>query len=101
MTRGFLMLKQSCVPSTLVSMAMTVALCSAQTVTSAHSGTLHYFDGDVSIDGVAVQAKVARFSEIKEQSVLSTGLGRAEVLLTPGVFLRVGENTSIRMLDNR
>lgn len=82
-------------------MAMAVSVCSAQNVTSAHSGTLHYFDGDVAIDGVAVQAQVARFSEIKEQSVLSTKRGRAEVLLTPGVFLRIGENSSIQMLDNR
>jgi hypothetical protein len=82
-------------------MAIAVSLCSAQSVTSAHSGTLHYFDGDVSIDGAAVQAKAGRFSEVKEQSVLRTGQGRAEVLLTPGVFLRVGENSAIRMLDNR
>jgi hypothetical protein len=81
--------------------AITVSVCSAQSVTSAHSGTLHYFDGDVSIDGATVQAQVGRFSEIKEQSVLRTGQGRAEVLLTPGVFLRVGENSAIRMLDNR
>jgi hypothetical protein len=95
------MFKPSRVSSAMVLMAMTAAVCSAQSVTSAHSGTLHYFEGDVSIDGAAVQAKVARFSEIKEQSVLSTGLGRAEVLLTPGVFLRIGENSAIKMLDNR
>jgi len=72
-----------------------------QSVVSAHSGTLHYFDGDVSIDGQKVQSKVGKFSEIKDNSVLSTGLGRAEVLLTPGVFLRLGENSSMKMLDNR
>jgi hypothetical protein len=70
-------------------------------VTSAHSGTLHYFEGDVSIDGVQAQSKVGRFTEMKEQQVLRTAQGRAEVLLTPGVFLRVGENTSIKLLDNR
>jgi hypothetical protein len=80
---------------------MAVSVSSAQSVTSAHSGTLHYFDGDVSIDGAAVQAQVGRFSEIKEQSVLRTRQGRAEVLLTPGVFLRIGENSAIKMLDNR
>jgi len=95
------MFKQSSISSALVLMAMTAAISSAQSVTSAHSGTLHYFEGDISIDGTPVQSKVARFSDIKEQSVLSTGLGRAEVLLTPGVFLRVGENSSIKMLDNR
>jgi len=93
--------KQSRISSAVVLMAVTAAVCSAQSVTSAHSGTLHYFEGDVSIDGAAVQSKVGRFSEIKEQSVLRTTQGRAEVLLTPGVFLRVGENSAIKMLDNR
>src|SRR5438270_181193 len=79
----------------------TAAFSNAQSVVSAHSGTLHYFDGAVSIDGAKVESKVGKFSEIKEKSVLSTGQGRAEILLTPGVFLRVGENTEIKMLDNR
>jgi hypothetical protein len=97
----FFMPKYSRIGSTVVLMAMTAAAGSAQSVTSAHSGTLHYFDGDVSIDGTPVESRVGRFSEIKEQSVLRTAQGRAEVLLTPGVFLRVGENTAIKMLDNR
>jgi hypothetical protein len=87
--------------SVVTLLAMTGAICSAQSVVSAHSGTLHYFEGDVSIDGTPVHTQKARFQEIKEQSVLRTGLGRAEVLLTPGVFLRVGENSSIKVLDNR
>ena len=31
----------------------------------------------------------------------SEGEGRAEVLVTPGTVLRVGENTSIKMITNR
>jgi len=93
--------KQSRISSTVVLIAVTAAVCSAQSVTSSHSGTLHYFEGDVSIDATAVQSKVGRFSEIKEQSVLRTAQGRAEVLLTPGVFLRIGENSAVKMLDNR
>jgi hypothetical protein len=77
------------------------ALCSAQNIAPAHSGTIHYFDGDVTVDGVKLESKVARFDELKEKSVLHTSLGRAEILLTPGVFLRVAENSSVRMLDNR
>ena len=53
------------------------------------------------MDGARIEPKAGRFSEIKEQGVLCTAQGRAEVLLTPGVFLRVGENSAIRMLDNR
>ncbi len=81
--------------------AIFAGVCAAQSITSARSGTLHYFQGDVSIDGVKVQSKAAVFPQIKDQGVLSTGMGRAEMLLTPGVFLRVGENSSVRMLDTR
>jgi len=79
----------------------TAAVCVAQNVAPSHSGTVHYFEGDVQVDGTKLVSQVARFSELKEQSVLHTGLGRAEILLTPGVILRVGENTTVRMLDNR
>jgi hypothetical protein len=99
--KGFPMHTQRLLTSATVLMAMTAAIASAQSITSAHSGLLHYFDGSVSIDGKPVEYKVGKFSEIKENSVLSTGQGRAEILLTPGVYLRVGENTSIKMLDNR
>jgi hypothetical protein len=77
------------------------ALCSAQSVISAHSGTVHYLEGDVSIEGVPLQAKAGKFPEVKEREVLRTGQGRAEVLLTPGVFMRIAENSSIQMIDNR
>lgn len=77
------------------------ALCSAQNIAPSHSGTVNYFEGDVTVDGVKLVSQVARFSEVKEQSVLHTGLGRAEIILTPGVLLRVAENSSVRMLDNR
>jgi hypothetical protein len=95
------MFKQHLVSSAVVAIAMAGAVCSAQTVTSARSGTLHYFEGDVAIDGTPVQAKFGKFPEIKEQGVLTTKMGRAEVLLTPGVFLRIGENSSVKMIDTR
>ncbi len=95
------MLKAGRTSFALGMLVATAGFTQAQMVTSAHSGTLHYFDGAVAIDGNPVKAEVAKFPEIKEQSVLSTTQGRAEVLLTPGVFLRIGENSSIKMLDNR
>jgi hypothetical protein len=87
--------------SAAVLISMTAAVCSAQGITSAHSGLLHYLEGNVAVDGQPVESKVGKFTEIKENSVLTTTQGRAEILLTPGVYLRVGENTSIKMLDNR
>ncbi len=80
---------------------MTAAGAQAQNVISAHSGTLHYAEGVVMIDGTVVEQKAAKFSQIKENGILSTAMGRAEILLTPGVFLRVGEHSSVKLLDNR
>jgi hypothetical protein len=87
--------------SAAVLISITAAVCSAQSVTSARSGLLHYFEGNVAIDGNTLESKVGKFTEIKENSILKTTQGRAEILLTPGVSLRVGENTEIKMLDNR
>ena len=72
----------------------------AQSVISAHSGVIQYVEGDVTIDGAAVHPKFAQFPDVKSGQVLATEEGRTEVLLTPGVFLRVGENSSVRMLSN-
>jgi hypothetical protein len=95
------MYTQRCLAAAAIFVMTTATVSFAQSVTSAHSGTLHYFEGAVSIDGTPVESKVGKFSEVKEKSVLRTGEGRAEILLTPGVFLRVAENSAIRMLDNR
>jgi len=73
----------------------------AQSIISAKSGTLHYSDGEVSIDDKVVEQKPGKFPQLQDNAVLRTSLGRAEILLTPGVFLRVGEKSAIRMLDTR
>jgi hypothetical protein len=86
--------------STILLAAAAVA-APAQMVVSAHSGTVHYSEGAVSIDGAPVKSQPGHFDQMKEQSVLRTTQGRAEILLTPGVFLRVGANSEVKLLDNR
>ncbi len=76
-------------------------LASAQTIVAAHSGVVNYFEGSVLIDGQTLEHKFGRFDEIKPGSELRTNDGRAEILLTPGVILRVDENSSIRMVSNK
>jgi hypothetical protein len=73
----------------------------AQQVISAKSGLLNYSEGDVTIDAAPVDLSGVHFSEVKENSVVKTTDGRAEMLLTPGVVLRLGENSSLRMVRNR
>jgi hypothetical protein len=81
------------------SLTLTSVSAFGQDVLSARSGLVHYIEGDVSIDGKPVGDRNGTFSEVKKDGQLATTLGRAEVLLTPGVFLRVGENSSIRMKE--
>lgn len=73
---------------------------SSQSVISTHSGIVHYFEGVVSVADQPLESHPGKFSTISQGAELRTGEGRAEVLLTPGVFLRVGERTTIRMVAN-
>lgn len=74
---------------------------SAQPVISAKSGMVNYVEGKVYLADKLLELQPAQFPEVKENSVMRTEEGRAEVLLTPGVVLRMGENTSFKMLTNR
>src|SRR5579863_6637687 len=72
-----------------------------QNAISARSGMIHYAEGRVLVDGQLVEPKATEFPEVKIDQVLATEEGRAEVLLTPGVFLRLSEDSSFRMISNR
>jgi FecR protein len=72
-----------------------------QRAISAHSGMVNYVEGTVLMDGKSVDPKVTELPEVKNKSVLTTEDGRAEVLLTPGAFLRLAENSSFRMISNQ
>jgi hypothetical protein len=73
----------------------------AQYVISSHSGVIQYVEGRALLADKPVEPKFGQFPDIKENQEFRTEDGRAEVLLTPGVFLRLGENSSIRMLSTR
>ena len=73
----------------------------AQSVISAHSGLIHFSDGSVFLDDQRLEQKTGKFEQMNNGSELRTQDGRAEVLLTPGTFLRVGANSAIRMLSNQ
>jgi hypothetical protein len=73
---------------------------SAQSIVSARSGLINFIEGTVLIDGrQVVQSRGTRVM-LNTGSILMTETGRAEVLLIPGTYLRVGENSSIRMISS-
>jgi len=72
-----------------------------QAVISAHSGMVNFVEGDARIEGQAVKLDGAIFPEVKIGQTMSTQMGHAEILLTPGVFLRLDNHTSFRMISNK
>ena len=62
-------------------------------------GTLNYVEGAVSMGAQSVGPKSIGSAELRNGQTLTTGVGKAEVLLTPGVFLRVGDNSSVTMIS--
>ncbi len=82
-------------------LALTATPGMAQYVVAAKSGTVNFTEGQVQLDGHDVESSLTHYPDIKEGSVLRTDEGRAEVLLTPGVTLRLGDHASFKMLTNR
>jgi len=81
-------------------LALAVSLSTfAQSIVSTHSGVVYFFEGSVFIEDQPLEQKFGKFPEIGDGHQLRTAHGRAEVLLTPGVFLRMNESSAIRMLS--
>jgi len=74
---------------------------SAQLIISAHSGAIQSVEGTVYLDDKPVQPTAGELPAIKEGQVFRTEQGMGEVLMTPGVFLRLGENSSIKMVSSK
>jgi hypothetical protein len=65
---------------------------------SAKPGAVNYLEGNAQLDGQALTVSSLKAVFMNAGSVLETSAGKVEVLLAPGVFLRVGENSRVRML---
>ena len=62
-------------------------------------GALNYVEGQVSVNGQSVSPKSVGSVDLQKGQSLTTQTGRAEILLTPGVFLRADDNSSVVMLS--
>jgi hypothetical protein len=84
----------------LATLAALSASCAyGQSVVSARSGLINFVEGEVFLSDVPVEQKSGKFPEVREGAELRTEAGRAEVLLTPGMLLRVGPDSDIRMIS--
>lgn len=66
---------------------------------SAVPGTVNYVEGQVSVGDQPLDKDSVGKAAVEAGQALSTEKGKAEILLTPGVFLRAGDNTAVQMND--
>jgi hypothetical protein len=62
-------------------------------------GAVNYIEGTAHLDGNVLNRQSVGSAAMNAGDVLTTGAGKAEVLLTPGVFLRVGDDSAVKMIS--
>jgi hypothetical protein len=64
----------------------------------ARPGTLNYVEGQASIENQNLNAKSIGTVELQPGQAVTTGAGKVEVLLTPGVFVRLSDHSRLQMV---
>ena len=87
--------------ATISGLFLAAFLCAAPAwgAEAARPGAINYVEGQVSIGNQILNEKSIGSVELEPGQSLATGAGKAELLLTPGVFFRVGDNSSARMIS--
>ena len=70
-----------------------------QQIISAKSGLLNHIEGNALLNGYQIMVRPGEFPQMNEGDALRTEKGHQEVLLGPGVFLRLGENSAFRLVS--
>ncbi len=65
----------------------------------ARPGSINFVEGQASIGTISVTPGAIGSLVLEKNQTLSTQAGKVEILLTPGVFLRVAENSSVKMVS--
>src|ERR1700730_17799625 len=86
--------------STLALVTVLALPADGQSVISTRSGVIHFFEGAVYLGEAPMEPHLGKYPRMAEGAELRTAQGRAEGLLTPGVFLRKGERSAIRLVSN-
>jgi hypothetical protein len=69
------------------------------TANPARPGSLNYVEGQASVEGQSLGPEAIGKTELHAGQSLETQAGKAELLLTPGVFFRLGDNSSATMIS--
>jgi hypothetical protein len=84
----------------LLSLPLLTGQLAAQQVISLKAGLINLIQGEVKLNDESIVVRNSRYAEMKNGDVIRTTEGRAEVLLAPGAFIRISENSAVRMESN-
>jgi len=77
-----------------------VLTATALAANTALPGTLNYIEGQAYIGDQPLNSKSVGSVELQPGQSLTTENGKAEILLTSGVFLRLGDNSTVKMVSS-
>src|SRR5262245_34925578 len=63
-------------------------------------GSINYVEGQVLIGSKVIDSKSVGSAGLKAGQSIRSEQGKVEILLTPGAFLRLGENSSVKMISS-
>ena len=64
-------------------------------------GTLNYIEGRATLDSQALSDHSVGSARMAAGQSLSTQDGRAEILLAPGIFLRIDHQSTVQMVNRK
>lgn len=67
--------------------------------TFAQPGTINYVEGQVKVNGQPITGNNIGSVVLTPGQLLQTGNGKVEMLLTPGVFVRLAPNSTVKMVS--
>jgi len=85
-------------PARTVAALFAAALLAAAQGGIARPGTINYTEGQVSLDGKDLSTAPLGKTQVAAGQVLETNDGRAEMLLLPGAYVRLGHESAVRMV---
>ncbi len=77
-----------------------VAALPAMAAVPAHPGMLNYVEGQASINAQGVSSDSVGNASVKPGQTIQTRNGKAEILLTPGVFLRLNNDSAATLVSD-